>query len=85
MNHKNYGNQRSYAGGSATEMPVLAQTPVSTRYGYTNDCKHVLMEFSKPISNMHMTPDEVDSMVEYLRGAKAAMIEAGLKKATAGK
>ena len=46
---------------------------VSMNYGY--DIHHVFVVFNMPIRDLRLTPEQVDKMIECLKGTKEEMLK----------
>lgn len=56
------------------------EEPITTQYGHNGE--KVLISWNKPIQTLMVTPEGVDSMIEFLQKTKAMLLEHQVKAGT---
>jgi len=78
-NHRNHGNRQPVIPGFRPgKAPAIVSRPRAVTYkmGFSLDDGLVLVEWTQPVANLQMTPEQVDELTGNLQAAKRALLEA---------
>lgn len=62
--------------------PMVDPTVVSMNYGHNNE--KVLIQFSKPVDNIQLTDEQIESMIQNLRMAQKMFFEFKQRRGQSG-
>ena len=74
-NHKNHGNRPHMKGFRPTHAPTMVEkeTPITSNLGVNVDRQIVVIEYDRPVRNMHMTIEQVDEYIRNLQTSKEVL------------
>lgn len=86
-NHRNHGNRPHLKGFRPTHVPtqVEKETPITSNLGVNVDRQIVVIEYDRPVRNMHMTIEQVDEYIRNLQTSKEVLLREIQKRAAGNK
>lgn len=86
-NHRNHGNRPHVKGFRPSHVPTMVEkeTPITSNLGVNVDRQIVVIEYDRPIKNMHMTIEQVDEYIRNLQTSKEVLLREIQKRAAGNK